>query len=758
MAGIAGMVLAIGLLCLALPAHAAGYTAVYGTVYYNGAPVGEGAAYVYFTAEPSITEYTLVGGKYTIGSANDQLAISGGTVRAVYNGHYHDATFPAGGTPAGTMTDIWITSSDPGVYSAAFSASTTSPTVGYSVGFYDQSGGAAGVPGLDGWAWDFGDGSANGTTQNPSHTYNAPGTYDVTLTITGVTGGSRWYSTLSKASYITVQSNAQTGPYFRFPSTSYSFQVSNATITIPVDLVNANAFTIYSVEYSTTTSSAAPGVDYVQTSGTLNFAAGETSKTITVQLLDSGTSSVGYNKVFSIQLSSPTNAGLSSGFYITYITLLSQNNGSVTNGPIRVWFSSGRIATYDNVQLEVHTESYEGNTIASVATGSDGMASITSSVYGQHVYCHATYTGAYTVADGEMPSSYGFDVKFSFSPNEQDYYVDVLSPTTCNVMPASVAASYPLHAVAITVMDRGTEVAGVPVQFYTGTNYDILLYSKITDDSGDITISPMTNTKFKVRVCGSYNKDFYYTFPNSAYTINAGTYQVPNPLGFIGDGVHWIVNAFSGMTSNINSTSGQAYGGNGGGFCPQGVYGGAHAITEGAGSPAIYCWANDSSERADGGYGLATTFDYNLTYTPIGSNISVQVQAVTMTGSNESHVAIGVTDPYNKNYLLHITAHQPGGLVNLYYMYYWPGPTWRLPGVPVSLYPWISIGIIGAVFLGTASRRNIGIAGITGTIATAFIAGSGWMAAWGPSIWGILLFCIVMSVLFYWRQAMKGEV
>src|SRR5206468_8780479 len=34
------------------------------------------------------------------------------------------------------------------------------------------------------WRWDFGDGSAVGTTRNPSHTYSAGGSYTVTLTVT----------------------------------------------------------------------------------------------------------------------------------------------------------------------------------------------------------------------------------------------------------------------------------------------------------------------------------------------------------------------------------------------------------------------------------------------------------------------------------------------------------------------------------------------------------------------------------------------
>ena len=50
------------------------------------------------------------------------------------------------------------------------------------------------------WAWDFGDTNSS-TTQNPMHTYAAPGTYTVSLTASGP-GGS---TVETKVDYITVQ-------------------------------------------------------------------------------------------------------------------------------------------------------------------------------------------------------------------------------------------------------------------------------------------------------------------------------------------------------------------------------------------------------------------------------------------------------------------------------------------------------------------------------------------------------------------------
>ena len=48
-------------------------------------------------------------------------------------------------------------------------------------------------------SWNFGDGGTS-TIQNPTHTYTAPGTYTVSVTVSGP-GGS---DTMTRVDYITV--------------------------------------------------------------------------------------------------------------------------------------------------------------------------------------------------------------------------------------------------------------------------------------------------------------------------------------------------------------------------------------------------------------------------------------------------------------------------------------------------------------------------------------------------------------------------
>ena len=80
---------------------------------------------------------------------------------------------------------------------AAFSGTPTTGEAPFTVTFTDASTGT-----IDSWAWTFGDGSSS-SLQNPTHTYNAAGTYDVTLTVTNSSGS----DTETKLNYITETSD-----------------------------------------------------------------------------------------------------------------------------------------------------------------------------------------------------------------------------------------------------------------------------------------------------------------------------------------------------------------------------------------------------------------------------------------------------------------------------------------------------------------------------------------------------------------------
>lgn len=88
---------------------------------------------------------------------------------------------------------IEVLPTPPGVY-AEFTATPKSGTTPLSVEFIDQSGG-----GILSWDWSFGDG-ASSSDKNPTHIFTSPGSYNISLTVTGTDGS----STEEKTGYIVV--------------------------------------------------------------------------------------------------------------------------------------------------------------------------------------------------------------------------------------------------------------------------------------------------------------------------------------------------------------------------------------------------------------------------------------------------------------------------------------------------------------------------------------------------------------------------
>jgi len=93
------------------------------------------------------------------------------------------------------------------VCAADFSASPTSGSVPLAVASTDLSTGSP-----TSWNWDFGDGQKS-TVRNPSHVYQSPGTYTVTLTVAN-SGGQ---NTMTKSGYITATTSSLTADFSAAP-------------------------------------------------------------------------------------------------------------------------------------------------------------------------------------------------------------------------------------------------------------------------------------------------------------------------------------------------------------------------------------------------------------------------------------------------------------------------------------------------------------------------------------------------------------
>ena len=112
---------------------------------------------------------------------------------------------------------------------AGFTGTPTTGTVPLTVGFTDASTGA-----ITSYLWTFGDGSTS-TEQSPSHQYTAPGTYTVSLKVTGP-GGS---NTITKQNYIIVNKVA-------LPVAGFTGTPTTGTVPLTVGFTDASTGAITS--------------------------------------------------------------------------------------------------------------------------------------------------------------------------------------------------------------------------------------------------------------------------------------------------------------------------------------------------------------------------------------------------------------------------------------------------------------------------------------------------------------------------------
>jgi PKD repeat protein len=189
---------------------------------------------------------------------------------------------------------------------------TASPTEGYApltVQFTDRSSGA-----ITGRSWAFGDGGSD-TIPNPVHTYNNPGVYTVTLTVSGP-GGS---NTLTRPNYITVTSIPVTATVVSIdPSTAQA----NPGVPITVAVAISNVTNLGSFQFTLAYS---PGLVTVQNI-TLGEFPGSTGRSFTP--VGPNTDNNAGTATFGAFSLGATPAGPSGSGVLAYVRLLPQAGGT----------------------------------------------------------------------------------------------------------------------------------------------------------------------------------------------------------------------------------------------------------------------------------------------------------------------------------------------------------------------------------------------------------------------------------------------
>ncbi|MFP4123785.1 glycoside hydrolase family 9 protein [Coleofasciculus sp.] len=312
------------------------------------------------------------------------------------------------------------------------------------------------------------------------------------------------------------------------------------------------------VEYGTDNDTATAGSDYTAQSGTLTFAAGETSKIISVPVL--GDTTVESDETFKLNLSSPSNATIADAQGVGTIS----NDDSSTppgNTPIRIeaedyinFFdkssgNTGGAFRSDDVDIQATTDvgggynvgwiqqgewlTYDANIpeagtydiVARVASAQQGTRSLKVSVDGQSETLSFGGTGGWqnwtdVTAQGVNLSAGSQQLRLDMLSNSFNVnYIDIIPSNSSPTLP-----TLSINNVSITEGDSGTKNATFTVNLsdastqsvsvnYATANDTAIAGSDYTAKSGTLSFNPgQTSKTFSVPILGDTTVEGNETF------------------------------------------------------------------------------------------------------------------------------------------------------------------------------------------------------------------------------------------------------
>lgn len=244
-----------------------------------------------------------------------------------------------------------------------------------------------------------------------------------------------------------------------------------ATFTVTLSAASTQSVT---VNYATADGSATAGSDYAPTSGTVTFAAGETSKTISIVI--DGDTTVEGNETFFVNLSNASNATIGT----------SQGVGTILNDDAAPTVTPG---------LSVNSISFlEGNKGTTWATFTVSLSQASSSsVSVKYATANGTATAGsdYTAASGTLTFSAGatsMTVKFKVTPDttaeaDETFYLNLSNPTNATITVSQGTATIRNDDGTIASV-RSTSLTGFPK---INSVIDSLFGSDSTDVGGGNT-------------------------------------------------------------------------------------------------------------------------------------------------------------------------------------------------------------------------------------------------------------------------------
>ena len=198
------------------------------------------------------------------------------------------------------------------------------------------------------------------------------------------------FSTSSSSAGSTASSSsaAPTTAVLSLSATTYTV-LEGQTLTVTVNRTGVTTSAV-TVGYATSNATGLSGVDFVGASGTLSFAAGETTKTFTVTAVDNST--VDGNRTFGVVLVNPS-TGTSLDQSVASVTLADKQTSTFADGTVK--FGSSNYSVNVTAGKAVVTVSHVGGIgAASVAYSTTGGSALPGTDY-------SAVSGTLTFAPGE---------------------------------------------------------------------------------------------------------------------------------------------------------------------------------------------------------------------------------------------------------------------------------------------------------------------------------------------------------------------
>ncbi len=270
------------------------------------------------------------------------------------------------------------------------------------------------------------------TASDPSPVLAASGITGTSAVITGLVNDTPYFFSVAGVNAggtgaRSTEVSATPGPSIRVNDVSVTEGNSGATTaTFTITLSRAASSTV-TVAYATANGTATAGSDYVATSGTLSFTAGQLSKTVTVTV--NGDAAVEPNETFFVNLTAPTNATIADN----------QGLGTINND--------------DLPSLSIND--------VSIAEGNSGTSNATFTV-SLSTAAVAPVTVAYATADGTATAGSDYlaasgTVSFAVGQSTQTFNVTVNGDTTVEPNEAFVVnLSSPTAATIADNQGQGT--------------------------------------------------------------------------------------------------------------------------------------------------------------------------------------------------------------------------------------------------------------------------------------------------------------